>query len=117
MIRRPPRSTLFPYTTLFRSGSVPYFNSTPFGPLSQVNICLTLPPCLSPTSILSISCAPPPQNPHPPKTRSHVPATFPTTRNPCQTNHFPSPRPIGTPFPPARRARLRPGNSTYPPLG
>src|SRR5688572_32743709 len=23
MIRRPPRSTLFPYTTLFRSGSVP----------------------------------------------------------------------------------------------
>src|SRR6201996_9661701 len=24
MIRRPPRSTLFPYTTLFRSTSVPY---------------------------------------------------------------------------------------------
>src|SRR3712207_7250146 len=24
MIRRPPRSTLFPYTTLFRSRSVPY---------------------------------------------------------------------------------------------
>src|SRR5262245_64231838 len=24
MIRRPPRSTLFPYTTLFRSGSVVY---------------------------------------------------------------------------------------------
>src|SRR3712207_6971241 len=23
MIRRPPRSTLFPYTTLFRSGSLP----------------------------------------------------------------------------------------------
>src|SRR3712207_8311665 len=23
MIRRPPRSTLFPYTTLFRSGAVP----------------------------------------------------------------------------------------------
>src|SRR5438034_3666203 len=23
MLRRPPRSTLFPYTTLFRSGSVP----------------------------------------------------------------------------------------------
>ena len=30
MIRRPPRSTLFPYTTLFRSGSAPYFYSTPF---------------------------------------------------------------------------------------
>src|SRR3712207_8658416 len=24
MIRRPPRSTLFPYTTLFRSGDVPH---------------------------------------------------------------------------------------------
>src|SRR2546426_7777456 len=24
MIRRPPRSTLFPYTTLFRSGAVPH---------------------------------------------------------------------------------------------
>src|SRR3712207_8197506 len=24
MIRRPPRSTLFPYTTLFRSGSLPF---------------------------------------------------------------------------------------------
>src|ERR1035438_3309763 len=28
MIRRPPRSTLFPYTTLFRS---PYFNISSFG--------------------------------------------------------------------------------------
>src|SRR2546430_12752425 len=26
MIRRPPRSTLFPYTTLFRSGEVPAAN-------------------------------------------------------------------------------------------
>src|SRR3712207_9284549 len=26
MIRRPPRSTLFPYTTLFRSAKVEYFN-------------------------------------------------------------------------------------------
>src|ERR1035441_917623 len=25
MIRRPPRSTLFPYTTLFRSGLLPYW--------------------------------------------------------------------------------------------
>src|SRR3712207_6871744 len=25
MIRRPPRSTLFPYTTLFRSASLPYY--------------------------------------------------------------------------------------------
>src|SRR3989442_9716950 len=31
MIRRPPRSTLFPYTTLFRSP--PAFGSTPASPL------------------------------------------------------------------------------------
>src|SRR5256886_17365972 len=29
MIRRPPRSTLFPYTTLFRSGDYPAPNTTP----------------------------------------------------------------------------------------
>src|SRR3712207_7686825 len=27
MIRRPPRSTLFPYTTLFRSGAVPLLDA------------------------------------------------------------------------------------------
>src|SRR2546430_6671470 len=30
MIRRPPRSTLFPYTTLFRSNGVIFFMSLPF---------------------------------------------------------------------------------------
>src|SRR5690554_7251996 len=29
MIRRPPRSTLFPYTTLFRSAEVQNFNAIP----------------------------------------------------------------------------------------
>src|ERR1022692_4542027 len=29
MIRRPPRSTLFPYTTLFRSNEVSFTNSVP----------------------------------------------------------------------------------------
>src|SRR2546430_6162534 len=29
MIRRPPRSTLFPYTTLFRSASAPAWNTRP----------------------------------------------------------------------------------------
>src|SRR5256885_13256008 len=29
MIRRPPRSTLFPYTTLFRSPNVPQTNPSP----------------------------------------------------------------------------------------
>src|SRR2546430_4622817 len=31
MIRRPPRSTLFPYTTLFRSEAVRAANDTPYG--------------------------------------------------------------------------------------
>src|SRR2546428_7598838 len=30
MIRRPPRSTLFPYTTLFRSHPLPYMPTRPF---------------------------------------------------------------------------------------
>src|SRR5947209_9060368 len=29
MIRRPPRSTLFPYTTLFRSSTVPFVSIAP----------------------------------------------------------------------------------------
>src|SRR5258708_30030110 len=29
MIRRPPRSTLFPYTTLFRSGKINYWGYAP----------------------------------------------------------------------------------------
>src|SRR3712207_8223668 len=56
MIRRPPRSTLFPYTTLFRSG--------PFGPLSVATsrtavplYCLTwltLAPAASVTCVLTV---------------------------------------------------------------
>src|SRR2546425_3235551 len=37
MIRRPPRSTLFPYTTLFRSGSVPDGSGAP-GTMLTVNL-------------------------------------------------------------------------------
>src|SRR2546426_9215430 len=32
MIRRPPRSTLFPYTTLFRSIAAPFHSSSPITP-------------------------------------------------------------------------------------
>src|SRR5438445_8208564 len=32
MIRRPPRSTLFPYTTLFRSDGVPFISGPPVAP-------------------------------------------------------------------------------------
>src|SRR3712207_8276287 len=35
MIRRPPRSTLFPYTTLFRSGLFPHFLF--FFPICYIN--------------------------------------------------------------------------------
>src|SRR2546421_12039332 len=35
MIRRPPRSTLFPYTTLFRSVGNPQLISTTYKPLPQ----------------------------------------------------------------------------------
>src|SRR2546425_9746407 len=40
MIRRPPRSTLFPYTTLFRSGSG--YGGTPLGAYSPLNSCSLL---------------------------------------------------------------------------
>src|SRR3712207_8007187 len=36
MIRRPPRSTLFPYTTLFRSELVEYFEGGPSHPAHVV---------------------------------------------------------------------------------
>src|SRR3712207_7920020 len=38
MIRRPPRSTLFPYTTLFRS--YPALLPLPYAPSSGRNLCL-----------------------------------------------------------------------------
>src|SRR3712207_8464132 len=42
MIRRPPRSTLFPYTTLFRSGLAPYLREPAwaFGGLATIAIVL-----------------------------------------------------------------------------
>src|SRR2546425_8388249 len=45
MIRRPPRSTLFPYTTLFRSGLIACFmvedhELTKIGGVGHINHCL-----------------------------------------------------------------------------
>src|SRR2546430_9738303 len=50
MIRRPPRSTLFPYTTLFRSPANPALNvstsllalppTATIGPSSRMNVCI-----------------------------------------------------------------------------
>src|SRR2546426_5420144 len=43
MIRRPPRSTLFPYTTLFRSASKPSPSSTPFTAGIDIRACASRP--------------------------------------------------------------------------
>src|SRR2546430_12821406 len=43
MIRRPPRSTLFPYTTLFRSNAIAWSEqTTPPNPTTQVRSCKRL---------------------------------------------------------------------------
>src|SRR3712207_7029320 len=38
MIRRPPRSTLFPYTTLFRSGLRQHFRLAPWSPFVEIHL-------------------------------------------------------------------------------
>src|SRR2546425_9644735 len=43
MIRRPPRSTLFPYTTLFRSPSVPQSTALGFPSLNNQHSTVNLP--------------------------------------------------------------------------
>src|SRR3712207_8298699 len=49
MIRRPPRSTLFPYTTLFRSAPVspcgPWAPVSPCGPAGPTSPCAPVSPC------------------------------------------------------------------------
>src|SRR2546430_10298627 len=48
MIRRPPRSTLFPYTTLFRSRRIEHDRVEPFAAplqLAQEIECIRFPPC------------------------------------------------------------------------
>src|SRR5438309_6956699 len=42
MIRRPPRSTLFPYTTLFRSLSILRINPTSSAPVVEIEITLRI---------------------------------------------------------------------------
>src|SRR5947207_4816745 len=39
MIRRPPRSTLFPYTTLFRSGSQSAWRRIDSGAADEITVC------------------------------------------------------------------------------
>src|SRR3712207_8860780 len=49
MIRRPPRSTLFPYTTLFRSESFPTATSTTASPAPTTSTSSPSPPPSSPS--------------------------------------------------------------------
>src|SRR5256885_5726849 len=46
MIRRPPRSTLFPYTTLFRSGEAALRASGALAEKDNVKILTSCPSCL-----------------------------------------------------------------------
>src|SRR5690554_7588079 len=43
MIRRPPRSTLFPYTTLFRSPSIVYLIGAPGSSRAKIGVTRNLP--------------------------------------------------------------------------
>src|SRR5687767_15547817 len=54
MIRRPPRSTLFPYTTLFRSRSLDHLTD-PVAGLKAVSAPLSCPPTCAINSPLSIN--------------------------------------------------------------
>src|SRR3712207_8846448 len=56
MIRRPPRSTLFPYTTLFRSPTVRYFrpricSGRSIGCLNQPSGCVGIGPVRKETTL------------------------------------------------------------------
>src|SRR2546430_6424480 len=55
MIRRPPRSTLFPYTTLFRSCPFPLMTTTRAG--GGTNVILDVP--VIPCGVLAVSVATP----------------------------------------------------------
>src|SRR5438132_10339827 len=48
MIRRPPRSPLFPYTTLFRSGVLPARDAASERVIPHENGCTSLLPCSDP---------------------------------------------------------------------
>src|SRR3712207_7554063 len=53
MIRRPPRSTLFPYTTLFRSRRVPFVLELPGRPGRLAGLPVRVGPLVQPLAILA----------------------------------------------------------------
>src|SRR5687768_18050533 len=70
MIRPPPRSTLFPYTTLFRSGSAPWRDARRWS--YAVEVCAS-------TIVSFPNAASPPTAPAPscPKTHRATPSSIP----------------------------------------
>src|SRR2546430_9961205 len=61
MIRRPPRSTLFPYTTLFRSLFAPHCHSRCFSPSSAHCVGSSCPRLPSSTPLFELHRRPVPQ--------------------------------------------------------
>src|SRR3712207_6917047 len=68
MIRRPPRSTLFPYTTLFRSENYPDIG---FSRADEVTTA-ALPQCRGPATLAQLRAGPPRPSP-----RAHQAASRP----------------------------------------
>src|SRR5258708_27265447 len=58
MIRRPPRSTLFPYTTLFRSTWISYFTGSVFTP-DEPDVANTRPSASTTTLAVPVTSLPP----------------------------------------------------------
>src|SRR2546425_3660773 len=67
MIRRPPRSTLFPYTTLFRSCRGSHTHTVVTSPTDTANVYIYVSgsaPVRSPNELAGCSDAPPDSNPN-----------------------------------------------------
>src|SRR5256885_11401639 len=70
MIRRPPRSTLFPYTTLFRSHLLSRFPEVPRTRLSIIRfICPSL---ILPATTFTIACRMPSTTTSPSRSEEHT---------------------------------------------
>src|SRR5260221_642248 len=111
MIRRPPRSTLFPYTTLFRSPPTPSIAWATCTPSRSASCRMTgwwpmLPADRNSTPLTSSHTAPP----------SPASSSKPTAPSPMSTVRAPLPRPIpassAAPPPPASLPRATAGLAT-----
>src|SRR5256885_12900149 len=87
MIRRPPRSTLFPYTTLFRSAFRATSSSRFFGSPTAALLCLDsdLPPASAASCSRHATASPPAPGSHPCR------RTLPSKRSEEHTSELQSP--------------------------